>query len=192
MSTQKGELWVPLPYKQDAPWWDFLREGLIQKLRGDKRRRARGCSWSNSAASPSRDMPTERHFLKRHCWQRLRLMRTMEQFSFFRHLLYWMFCWMLRRKKPCRTGAASEHLRRGQACVSWGTRSPAPALTPSLPHLAALTGMHAIVETRGHVPTHFTEQHHAIQLCGKTGAAGELVGFLSGQGGGEAFWAGDG
>lgn len=51
--------------------------------------------------------------------------------------------------------------------------------------------MHAIVETRGHVPTHFTEQHHAIQLCGKTGAAGELVGFLSGQGGGEAFWAGD-
>lgn len=39
----------------------------------------------------SLDMPTERHFLKRHCWQRLRLMRTMEQFSFFRHRLYWIF-----------------------------------------------------------------------------------------------------
>lgn len=52
-------------------------------------------------SSPSRDMPTSRHFLKRHCWQRLRLMRTIEQFSFLRHFLYWMFCWMLRRKKPC-------------------------------------------------------------------------------------------
>lgn len=62
------------------------------------------------AASPSRDMPTERHFLKRHCWQRLRLMRTMEQFSFFRHFLYWMFCWMLLRKKPWRAGVASEPL----------------------------------------------------------------------------------
>lgn len=55
-------------------------------------------------SSPSRDMPTSRHFLKRHCWQRLRLMRTMEQFSFLRHFLYWMFCWMLRRKKPCGAG----------------------------------------------------------------------------------------
>lgn len=56
----------------------------------------------------SRDMPTSRHFLKRHCWQRLRLMRTMEQFSFFRHFLYWMFCWMLRRKNP---------LQPSQACT---------------------------------------------------------------------------
>lgn len=39
--------------------------------------------------------------------------------------------------------------------------------------LAALTGMHAIVETRGHVPTHFTEQHHAIQL-------GDVAGALAG------------
>lgn len=109
----------------------------------------------HGAASPSRDMPTERHFLKRHCWQRLRLMRTMEQFSFFRHLLYWMFCWMLRRKKPCGAGAASEHLRLGRAYVSCGRGSP--ALTPTLPHLAALTGMHAIVEARGHVPTHLTQ-----------------------------------
>lgn len=48
----------------------------------------------------SRDIPTERHFLKRHCWQRLRLMRMMVQVSFLRHFLYWMFCWMLRLKKP--------------------------------------------------------------------------------------------
>lgn len=70
--------------------------------------------------SPSRDMPTSRHFLKRHCWQRLRLMRTMEQFSFFRHFLYWMFCWMLRRKNPC--GAPGGH---------W--RSPPPHLLPPRP-----------------------------------------------------------
>lgn len=40
----------------------------------------------------SRDMPTDRHFLKRHCWQRFRLILMMVQVSFFRHFLYWMFC----------------------------------------------------------------------------------------------------
>lgn len=128
---------------------------------------------------PSRDMPTERHFLKRHCWQRLRLMRTMEQFSFFRHLLYWMFCWMLRRKKPWKDrGSYREHVRPGQASVSRGLRSPRLRPDP-LPHLAALTGMHTIVEARGDVPTHFTQEHHAIQLCGKREAAGERQGYLS-------------
>ena len=53
-----------------------------------------------SVHSPSRDIPTDRHFLKRHCWQRLRLILMMVHVSFFRHFLYWMFCWMLRRKKP--------------------------------------------------------------------------------------------
>lgn len=90
--------------KRDTQSWDFLREGLIQKPRVEERGRVRGSWRGPGAASPSRDMPTERHFLKRHCWQRLRLMRMMEQFSFFRHLLYWMFCWMLRRKKPCGAG----------------------------------------------------------------------------------------
>lgn len=52
------------------------------------------------ACSPSLDMPTSRHFLKRHCWHRFLLMRMMGQFSFLRHFLYWMFCWILRRKKP--------------------------------------------------------------------------------------------
>ncbi|KAK0131429.1 hypothetical protein N1851_033881 [Merluccius polli] len=54
----------------------------------------------------SLDIPTIRHFLKRHCWQRLRLLRMMGQPSFFRHFLYWMFCWMLRLKKPCGGGGA--------------------------------------------------------------------------------------
>ena len=59
--------------------------------------------------------------------------------------------------------AASEHLGPGQD-VSCVRGSPAPALPSSLPHLAALAGMHAIVEARSHVPTHLTQQHHAIQL----------------------------
>lgn len=37
--------------------------------------------------SPSLDMPTDRHFLKRQCWHRLRFMRMMRQFSFFTHIL---------------------------------------------------------------------------------------------------------
>lgn len=76
-------------------------------------------------SSPSRDMPTSRHFLKRHCWQRLRLMRTIEQFSFLRHFLYWMFCWMLRRKKPCGASGGNH----------WGSlqcdRAPFPIPGPS-------------------------------------------------------------
>lgn len=50
--------------------------------------------------SQSLDIPTSRHFLKRHCWQRFRLIRMMGQLSFLRHFLYWMFCWMLLLKKP--------------------------------------------------------------------------------------------
>lgn len=46
-------------------------------------------------------MPTAKHFLKRHCWHRFRLILMMVQFSILRHFLYWMFCWMLRRKNPC-------------------------------------------------------------------------------------------
>lgn len=112
----------------------FLKAGLIQTLWVKGRGRAWGYLWGNSASSPSRDMPTERHFLKRHCWQRLRLMRTMEQFSFFRHLLYWMFCWMLRRKKPWKAGAASEHLCLRQTYVFWeGVTCPCPFLQPASP-----------------------------------------------------------
>lgn len=157
--TQEDEIWAcPMQMRLTVRCisiWDFFFKGGInsETLGG---RKGEGV-WDDSVASPSRDMPTERHFLKRHCWQRFRLMRTMEQFSFFRHLLYWMFCWMLRRKKPWRAGAASEHLRLGKAYVSCGRRLPAPDLTRNRPHLAALTGMHTIVEARGNVPTHFTQ-----------------------------------
>lgn len=139
-----------------------LHANDINWVEGNGARRRHG-----HAALPSLDMPTERHFLKRHCWQRLRLMRTMEQFSFFRHRLYWIFCWILRRKKPWEAGATSEHLHLNRALPHRWRASPAGVLKPNPPHLAALTGMHAIVEARGHVPTHFTQQHHAIQLCGK-------------------------
>lgn len=54
----------------------------------------------------SLDMPTIRHFLKRHCWQRLRLILMMGQLSFLRHFLYWMFCWMLLLKKPLQPSQA--------------------------------------------------------------------------------------
>lgn len=49
----------------------------------------------------SLDIPTIKHFLKRHCWQRFLLILMMGQLSFLRHFLYWMFCWMLLLKKPC-------------------------------------------------------------------------------------------
>lgn len=75
-------------------------------------------------SSPSRDMPTSRHFLKRHCWQRLRLMRTIEQFSFLRHFLYWMFCWMLRRKKPC--GARGRNHWGSPQCDGGSVPHPRP------------------------------------------------------------------
>lgn len=124
MFTQEDEEWAsPMQMRLTVPCvsvWDFFKGWINSETWGGRKGEGVGCSRGNNAASPSRDMPTERHFLKRHCWQRLRLMRTMEQFSFFRHLLYWMFCWMLRRKKPWRAGAASEHLRLGQTYASWG------------------------------------------------------------------------
>lgn len=40
---------------------------------------------------------------------------------------------------------------------------------PTEKALAALTGVHAIVEARSNIPTHFTQQHHAVQLSDVTG-----------------------
>lgn len=60
-----------------------------------------------------------------------------------------------------------------------GVTCPCPS--PNLPHLTALTGMHTVVEARGNVSAHFTQQHHAIELCRKRGASGEQEGCLSGQ-----------
>jgi hypothetical protein len=33
------------------------------------------------------------------------------------------------------------------------------------PHLAALAGMHAVMEARRHIATHLAEQHQAVDLC---------------------------
>lgn len=51
---------------------------------------------------PSRDIPTDRHFLKRHCWHLFLFILMIEQLLFFKHFLYWMFCWMLLLKNPCK------------------------------------------------------------------------------------------
>lgn len=51
--------------------------------------------------SPSRLIPTAMHFFNRQYWQRLRLIRRMAHCWFFVQGLYWIFCWMLRLKKPC-------------------------------------------------------------------------------------------
>lgn len=83
-------------------------------------------------------------------------------------------------EKALGSRAASEHPGPGQAYVSRGRGSPAPALPSSLPHLATLAGVHTVVEAGGHVPTHLTQQHHAIQLCRKRGEAGRR-GLLSGR-----------
>lgn len=49
---------------------------------------------------PSRLIPTAMHFLSRQYWHRLRLMRRMEHCWFLVHGRYWIFCWILLRKKP--------------------------------------------------------------------------------------------
>lgn len=49
---------------------------------------------------PSLLMPRARHFCKRQCWQRLRLVRSIRQFLWREHEYMALFCW-LRRKKPC-------------------------------------------------------------------------------------------
>lgn len=51
---------------------------------------------------PSRLIPTAMHFLSRQYWQRLRLTRWIIHCWFFVHGRYWIFCWMERRKKPCK------------------------------------------------------------------------------------------
>jgi len=55
----------------------------------------------NVSDSPSRLMPTAMHFLRRQYWQRFLLIRRMLHCWFLVHGRYWIFCWMLRRKKPC-------------------------------------------------------------------------------------------
>lgn len=55
-----------------------------------------------SANSPSRLMPTAMHFFNRQYWHRLRLTLWIKHCWFLVHGRYWIFCWIERRKKPCR------------------------------------------------------------------------------------------
>lgn len=50
---------------------------------------------------PSLLMPTAMHFLSLQYWHLFLLILRMEHCWFFVQGLYWIFCWMLRRKKPC-------------------------------------------------------------------------------------------
>ena len=52
--------------------------------------------------SPSLDIPAAMHFFSLQYWQRLRLMRRMLHCWFLVQGLYWIFCWMDRRKNPCK------------------------------------------------------------------------------------------
>lgn len=55
-------------------------------------------------------MPTAMHFLSLQYWQRLRLIRRMLHCWFLVQGRYWIFCWMLRLKKPCGPHISSDSL----------------------------------------------------------------------------------
>lgn len=60
-------------------------------------------------------MPTAMHFLSLQYWQRLRLIRRMLHCWFLVQGRYWIFCWMLRLKKPC-----GPHISSDSQCTLWG------------------------------------------------------------------------
>lgn len=49
---------------------------------------------------PSRLIPTAIYFFSLQYWHRLRLILSIEHCWFLVHGLYWIFCWILRRKNP--------------------------------------------------------------------------------------------
>lgn len=65
--------------------------------------------WS-AAHSPSRDMPTARHFCSLQCWQRFRLVRSIRQFFWRGHEYAALLCWLL-LKKPCMSETESDKER---------------------------------------------------------------------------------
>lgn len=127
-------------------------------------------SWScrcvEEKPSPSRDIPTARHFLNRHCWQRFRFMRMIVQFSDFMHFLYWIFCWMLLRKKPWRFQQAHKKFARFRLRYVTNEQMSTSTLIKVwfVPYLATFTSVDAVMKSRSHVAAHFTQHHHAVQL----------------------------
>ncbi len=110
LHLQEHPLLLPLRYASETHSWKrdslhlvlllwllFYKKNVLKSTSQTLELMGKTDMFSNS---PSRDIPTDKHFLKRHCWQRLRLIRTIVQLSVFRHFLYWIFCWMLLLKKP--------------------------------------------------------------------------------------------
>lgn len=56
------------------------------------------------------------HFFSLQYWHLFLLIRSIEHCWFFVHGLYWIFCWMLRLKKPC--GAEQEHRSAPETAVA--------------------------------------------------------------------------
>lgn len=83
----------------------FAIEGAFRERRERRRRKD---------YSPSLDIPTAMHFFRRQYWQRLRLILKIEHCWFLVQGLYWIFCWMLRRKKPCELRKRRRERRGGK------------------------------------------------------------------------------
>lgn len=86
-------------YVGECPKWPFSHR-LTNNLQPNQIKKGEINEFQNW---PSRLIPTAIHFFSRQYWHRLRLMRRMEHCWFLVHGRYWIFCWMLRRKKPCNT-----------------------------------------------------------------------------------------
>lgn len=102
---------------------------------------------------PSRLMPKARHFCRRQCWQRFRLVRSIRQFLWREHEYMALFCW-LRRKNPC-TGTQNHTAQFKYSWQSWVKLFVVLLSSPSS-HLAAFTGDDAVVNSWGLVPTDLT------------------------------------
>lgn len=65
--------------------------------------------------------------------------------------------------------AAAEEPLRGAGGSLEVSSSPTSSPHAPSPYLAALAGVHTVVEARGDVTADLAEQHHAVQLWGGTG-----------------------
>lgn len=81
----------------------------------------------SASHSPSRDMPTARHFCSLQCWQRFRLVRSIRQFFWRGHEYAALLCWLL-LKKPCMNETERERIRRRSGWIRNLRNSRHPAL----------------------------------------------------------------
>lgn len=106
---------------------------------------------------PSLLMPKARHFCKRQCWQRLRLVRSIKQFLWREQEYMALFCW-LRRKKPCTHTNTHRNYNKLLPFTSYKNISIGgkPVYIVFRPHLAAFTGDDSVVDSWGLIPTDLT------------------------------------